>query len=109
MESDSTRQRPFGTCRDYAPEPINTDSVEIPGSIIHLIETLAENAHDIWARQRLEDGWTFGPERDDKKKPHPSLIPYKKLPEEEQDYGRIMVLGTVKTILALGWKMEPGS
>jgi len=49
-----------------------------------LSEHLARNAHDIWARQRLADGWNSGPGRDDAAKEHPCLVPYKDLPESEK-------------------------
>src|SRR2546425_816815 len=34
------------------------------------------NAHEIWAQQRLADGWTYGPTRDDAAKRHPCLLAY---------------------------------
>ena len=57
------------------------EDMEIPESLAGLIEDLAENVHDAWAATRLEQGWTYGPERDDKLKKHPCLVPYGDLPE----------------------------
>jgi len=69
---------------------------------------LARNAHDIWARQRLADGWRFGPRRDDAKKEHPCLVPYEDLPESEKVYDRSAAMETLKAILALGYRiMKP--
>ena len=32
-----------------------------PGDeILELVGVLAENAHDIWASERMQDGWAFG-------------------------------------------------
>jgi ryanodine receptor 2 len=90
----------------YEPEPIDVSGVTIPPEVEALIEHLAENAHDVWARHRLADGWTYGLERDDQVKKHPCLVPYDVLPDSEKQYDRAISLGTVKAILALGYRIE---
>jgi hypothetical protein len=40
-------------------------------------------------------------------KPHPDLVPYTQLPEEEREYDRATVVETLKTILALGYRILP--
>ena len=91
----------------YTPEPIDTSGVEFPEGLRHLTERLAENAHDNWASQRIKDGWTYGPKRDDSAKKHPDLVPYGDLPESEKDYDRTMATETIKVILASGYTIEP--
>ena len=91
----------------YVPKPIPTDRVELPAALRPLLEQLAENVHDLWAKQRLADGWTYGEARDDAQKKHPCLIAYDALPEGEKVYDREVVAGTVKAILALGWEISP--
>ena len=71
-----------------------------------VIEQLAKNQHDAWARRRLADGWTYGHARDDVRKQHPSLVPYEELPESEKEYDRGAVLQTIKSLLAFGYKIE---
>jgi RyR domain-containing protein len=88
---------------DYQPNPFGTDHVELDESLLKVIEVLAENAHEIWASQRINDGWTFGLERCDQLRHHPCLVPYAHLPESEKVYDRNAVLGTIRTILALGF------
>ena len=88
---------------DYRPQPLCTDHILLDSSLLELVELLAEHAHDIWAQQRLTDGWSFGPVRCDESKHHPCLIPYSELPESEKDYDRNAVLGTVRAVLALGF------
>ncbi|HEV3146469.1 MAG TPA: RyR domain-containing protein [Gemmataceae bacterium] len=90
----------------YVPKPIDTAHVQLPGSLQQLTERLAENAHDVWARQRLADGWTWGSQRDDKSKQHPCLIPYADLPESEKQYDRQTAMETLKAIIALGYRIE---
>ena len=49
----------------YQPRPIDATQIELPKELLALVERLAENTHDVWARQRTADGWTYGPRRDD--------------------------------------------
>ncbi len=70
------------------------------------MERLAEHNHDVWARQRLSDGWTLGPKRDDSKKEHPCLVPYAELSEGEKQYDRNAAIETLKAIVVLGYRIE---
>ena len=91
---------------EYRPAPRDTSGVRLPAEIRELTELLARNTHENWARQRMADGWRYGPRRDDAKKEHPSLVPYEELSESEKDYDRTTAIETVKTILALGYRIE---
>jgi len=91
---------------DYKPAPINTSDVALNEELQELIKLLARNNHEIWARQRMRDGWTHGPARDDRRKEHPSLVPYEQLSESERAYDEIMSTETVKAMLALGFRIE---
>jgi len=91
---------------NYRPNPLDTSGVELPPELRPLMEHLAENTHEIWASQRLQDGWTLGPTRDDTAKKHPCLIPYSELPESEKDYDRRVSAETLKAILKLGFRIE---
>jgi RyR domain len=91
----------------YQPKPIDTSSIALPQDLLDLTERLAENAHDIWARQRMAAGWTYGPTREDARKHHPCLVPYAELPESEKQYDRNAAMETLKATLALGYRIEP--
>jgi ryanodine receptor 2 len=92
----------------YSPLPIDTSHVELPEEIRDLTERLAENTHEVWARQRLAEGWTWGPKRDDRQKKHPGLVSYGELSEEEKQYDRNTALETIRLIVALGYRiMKP--
>jgi hypothetical protein len=90
----------------YKPTPIDTSNVKLTDDILRLTELLSRNAHEIWARRRLAEGWRFGRTRDDARRQHPCLIPYKKLPESEKRYDRDAALETLKAIIALGYRIE---
>ncbi len=89
----------------YDPKPLKTCAVELPVEIAPIIERLAEHNHDIWARQRMADGWTWGPQRDDTRKQHPCLVPFDELPESERVYDRNAAIETLKTIVSLGYEI----
>jgi hypothetical protein len=90
----------------YKPKPIDTSKVQLNDDILELTERLAENAHEVWAQRRMVEGWRPGPRRDEVKKEHPSLVPYKDLPESEKEYDRSTALETLKVLLALGYRFE---
>ena len=94
------------THESYNPKPIDTSKIKLNKEVLTLTELLAKNAHDIWAQQRMSEGWVLGQKRNDSKKEHPNLIPYEELQESEKDYDRNMVLMTLKAILALGYCVE---
>lgn len=52
------------------------------------VETLAAVEHERWMDEKLSEGWSAGPERDDIQKIHPSLIPYEELSEDEKEKDR---------------------
>lgn len=90
----------------YKPSPRDTSSVRLPDDLAQLTELLAKNTHENWARQRMDDGWRPGPRRDDERKEHPGLVPYEALSESEKEYDRRTAIEAVKTILALGYRIE---
>ena len=92
----------------YVPRPINTSEIALPDELAELTERLAENAHDVWAKQRIAEGWTFGPQRDDAARKHPDLVPYAELSEGEKEYDRNAAMETLRAITALGYRIEKG-
>jgi len=93
----------------YTPRPIDTAYVTLPDNLESLVERLAEHNHDVWATQRIAEGWTLGPKRDDQAKQHPDLVPYADLSETEKQYDRNSVIETLRAILSLGYRIAPHS
>jgi ryanodine receptor 2 len=91
--------------KHYIPQPMDTSDVQLPQELDELVETLAENVHEVWAKSRIDQGWTYGPERSDDLKQHPCLVPYGELPEVEKAYDRDTALGTLKFIVKSGFKI----
>ncbi|CCI49325.1 unnamed protein product [Albugo candida] len=93
----------------YRPTPIDTSDQEIPPSLLHLVDLLAENAHEVWSKGRMDEGWTYGPERDDKTKTHPCLVPYVFLSDEEKEYDINIAIETIKMLLAMKFQLKEGN
>ena len=90
----------------YKPQPVNTDGIVLPESLLELTEKIAENVHENWALGRVSEGWTYGESRDDEKKTTPCLVPYDALSDSEKEYDRNTAIQTLKLIVALGYKIE---
>ncbi|XP_038623542.1 ryanodine receptor 1 isoform X2 [Tachyglossus aculeatus] len=87
---------------DFIPCPVDTVQIVLPPHLERIREKLAENIHELWALTRIEQGWTYGPVRDDNKRLHPCLLSFHSLPEPERNYNLQMSGETLKTLLALG-------
>ena len=90
----------------YIPSPLDTSKVTLSEDILHLSEFYAENAHEVWAEEKIAQGWRFGPNVDEEKREHPLLIPYKDLPENEKRYDRKVAQECIKAILSTGYRLE---
>lgn len=92
----------------YKPHPINLSDVKLEKEIVELREAIAENAHEVWAKARREEGWSYGPERDDSEKTDPNLLPYDLLPEKEKERFRQISMESIKFLKKLGWSFING-
>ena len=63
--------------KDYNPTPIDTSDVQLPRDLYTLMEELAKSNHDTWAMHRFEEGWSYGPNRDDVSKKNRLELEYK--------------------------------
>lgn len=90
----------------YIPKPIDTSEISLTPELQELTEEMARNVHEVWSQTRINDGWTYGPERNDAQKKHPCLVPYDELPESEKEYDRNTSQGTLKLILKLGFEIN---
>ena len=91
--------------KNYVPKPLDTCDVRLPEELDPLIELLARNVHEVWAQSRMDQGWTYGKERNDALKQHPCLIPYEELSETEKAYDRDTALGTLRFICKSGFRI----
>jgi len=92
--------------KTYTPQPIDTTDVMLPKELEVLVEQMSKNVHEVWSETRIQQGWTYGEQRNDELKTHPCLVPYEKLPEEEKEFDRNTSVGTLKLIMKLGFKIS---
>ena len=91
---------------NYIPKTLETSHIRLTSDLEELVERLAQNNHDQWARSRIEEGWRYGEMRNDVDKLHPDLLPYEQLPETEKEYDRKTVVEALKAIIALGYEVR---
>lgn len=90
----------------YTPKPINTSDVVLPKELEALTELIAKNCHEVWAVNRISQGWSYGKQRNDEKKQTPCLVPYEELSEKEKQYDRNTAMESIKLVLKLNYKIE---
>ena len=58
----------------------------INGVMFHLNNPDAKphDSHANWYKDKLADGWKYGPVKDVQKKEHPCMVPYEELPLEQR-------------------------
>ncbi|MCK8621056.1 RyR domain-containing protein [Prevotella sp. E13-27] len=103
--NDSSNYLVISNRNHYKPHPINLSEVSLTDDILVLQEVFAENVHEVWAKARIDDGWKYGPLRDDVQKTDPSLLPYDLLLEREKEYCRLLAIDTIKCLKKLGWRL----
>ena len=91
--------------KNYIPQPVDTSDVQLPEELKALVEDMAKNVHEVWAQNRIQQGWIYGPERNDTLKHHPCMVAYEELPEQEREYDRDTAVETLKLITKLGFKI----
>ena len=90
---------------NYIPNPVDLREDELPQELVELVEAISKNVHDVWAANRMSEGWSYGPTRDDAKRETPCLVPYEELSDEEKAYDRNTATNTLKYIISLGYKI----
>lgn len=92
--------------KKYIPSPAETSDVRLSEELLPLIEEMARNVHEVWAKNRLAEGWSYGPVRDDARKETPCMVAYDDLPENEKEYDRATSQETIKLILKSGFEIS---
>ena len=81
-------------------------NIKLPDDIVHLTEVIAKNVHEVWAEERIKEGWVYGERQDSVKKTTPCLVPYEDLPDSEKEYDRKTAFETLKLIVKLGYQIK---
>ena len=84
---------------------IDKENIGLSNEILVLAEKIACNTHEIWAKERKNEGWKYGTVRDDILKTTPCLVPFNELPISEKEADRNSAIETLKLIPKLGFKI----
>lgn len=85
--------------------PDSLSDEEIEKAIEGHIETLAEAEHDGWMEEKYQNGYVYGPQKDEKKRTHNLLIPYSALPDSEKQKDRDHVRSYPDIVKKVGFKI----
>ncbi|XP_015706788.1 ryanodine receptor 1-like, partial [Coturnix japonica] len=91
----------------YKPAPLDLSHVRLTPAQLTLVDRLAENAHNVWARDRVGQGWTYSIVQDIKNKRNPRLVPYNLLDERTKKTNRDSLCEAVRTLMGYGYNIEP--
>jgi hypothetical protein len=72
-----------------------------------LLEELAIREHDRWMSDRVRNGWTYAPLRDNAAKKHPLLVPWAELTDVEKEKDRDAVRNVPALLAHAGFRVRP--
>ena len=91
----------------YLPDPPD-QGIALPRSLKNLVEELAKNNHDNWAKLKMKEGYVYGPQVNDSPmvKNHHDLLPYGMLSESTKESNRSVIKSTLNFVLGLGFHVR---
>lgn len=114
MDKPPARIRPIRLPNDpymqgngYKPAPLDLSAAVLNPKMEELIDLLAENTHNLWAKERIQQGWTYGLNEDGENRRSPHLVPYSKVDEAIKKANRDTASETVRTLLIYGYNLDP--
>ncbi|XP_007940911.1 ryanodine receptor 2 [Orycteropus afer afer] len=90
----------------YKPAPMDLSFIKLTPSQEAMVDKLAENAHNVWARDRIKQGWTYGIQQDVKNRRNPRLVPYALLDDRTKKSNKDSLREAVRTLLGYGYNLE---
>ncbi|KAG7222685.1 hypothetical protein INR49_026294, partial [Caranx melampygus] len=91
----------------YKPAPLDLTDVKLNAGQEVLVDKLAENAHNVWAKDRIKQGWTYGIQQDLKSRRNPRLVPYALLDERTKKSNRDSLREAIRTMVGYGYDIDP--
>ncbi|TRY59413.1 hypothetical protein DNTS_004316 [Danionella cerebrum] len=84
----------------YKPAPMDLSHIRLASTQEAMVDKLAENAHNVWARDRIRQGWTYGIQQDVKNKRNPRLVPYALLDERTKKSNKDSLPGADSSVFS---------
>ncbi|XP_071036526.1 ryanodine receptor [Parasteatoda tepidariorum] len=101
--------QPFLQSNGYKPAPLDLHAITLNNKMEELVELLAENTHNVWAKERIQQGWTYGLSENSALKRSPHLVPYRNVDDAIKKANRDTASETVRTLLTYGYILDPPS
>ncbi|KAG5681994.1 hypothetical protein PVAND_011393 [Polypedilum vanderplanki] len=98
---------PYMQGNGYKPSPLDLSAAVLTPKLEELVDQLAENTHNLWAKERIQQGWKYGLNEDSENYRSPHLVPYSKVDEAIKKANRDTASETVKTLLIYGYNLDP--
>ncbi|CAH0546152.1 unnamed protein product [Brassicogethes aeneus] len=98
---------PFMQANGYKPAPLDLTQIALTAKLEELVDQLAENTHNLWAKERIQQGWTYGLNEDPDMYRSPHLVPYCKVDDAIKKANRDTASETVRTLLVYGYNLDP--
>ncbi|KAJ8920014.1 hypothetical protein NQ315_006545 [Exocentrus adspersus] len=98
---------PFMQSNGYKPAPLDLSAITLTAKLEELVDQLAENTHNLWAKERIQQGWTYGLNEDPDMFRSPHLVPYGKVDDAIKKANRDTASETVRTLLVYGYNLDP--
>ncbi|KAK6101668.1 RIH domain family protein [Brugia pahangi] len=114
LDEPPVRLRPVRLPQNYQqsngfkPQPLDCHEIVLDDNMFSLIDALAKNTHNVWAREKIRRGWTFGLNEfvniSQKRSPH--LVPYEVVDQRIKEANRESATEFIKTLQLFGIFLE---
>lgn len=91
-----TTQRPWAVAPAWQRESVMVGVAAVEANP----QTTARESHEGWLAHKRQQGWKYGPRKDEARKEHPCFVPYDELPEDQRKKDELFI-AVVKTLLGV--------
>ncbi|VDN03294.1 unnamed protein product [Thelazia callipaeda] len=93
----------------FKPQPLDSRDISLGENMYPLIDALAKNTHNVWAKEKIRRGWTFGLNEfvDLNQKRSPHLVPYEVVDQRIKEANKESATEFIKALQLFGIFLEP--
>ena len=89
-------------------KPLASKDVVLSRSVIALVDSIAQNSHAVWAKNKIAQGFVYGNDVNSLDiKQSPLLVPYENLPAKERVANRRQARQMLKAVFSLDFRIIP--
>ncbi len=94
--------------QEYKPQPVDVSKINLNDDLEELIDVIAEDLHDVWARDKMNAGYTYAPldsNGHEEKGHNHYLVPYFMLQDKDKEPDQKNARQTLKLLKRLGYRL----